>query len=135
MVAIPKTIRTGQRRGTTMVQKSYRSWLIVLALLGAGLDQVSKYGVFRWLSQQNSVRFTSDNATGGTGKCEIVTGWFCLHTQYTLDPAGSSVLRKFSSNQLPRVNKGALFGLFNQHEDLANRIFALISILAGFAIV
>src|SRR5262245_9607968 len=115
-----------------MVRKSYQSWLIALALLGAGLDQVSKYGVFRWLSSQNSVRFTNET---GTGKCEIVSGWFCLHTQYTRDAAGELVLRNWSSDQMPRVNKGALFGLFNQHEELANRVFATISILAGFAIV
>ena len=120
-----------------MVRKSYQSWLIALALLGAGLDQVSKYGVFRWLSSQNSVRFTNETgtSTGGTGRYEIVNHWFCLHTQYTHDSAGPSVLRNWSSDQMPRVNKGALFGLFNQHEELANRVFAAISILAGFAIV
>lgn len=113
-----------------MAQKSYRSWLIALALLGAALDQVSKYGVFKWLNHENTTRFSHD-----AGSFEVVHGWFRLHTQYTTDPAGDLALRNWSSERMPRVNKGALFGLFNQHEDLANRVFAAISVLAGIAIV
>src|SRR5437868_4137690 len=100
IVEIPAP-RAGKRRGTTMVQKSYRSWLIVLALLGAGLDQTSKYGVFRWLNQDNRGRFANDS-----GSYEVVTGWFRLHTQYTAEPAGDSALRNWSSDRMPRVNHG-----------------------------
>ena len=113
-----------------MVQKSYRSWLIVLALLGATVDQVSKYKIFRWLNQDNSAHFASD-----AGTREIVPEWFRLHAQYTDQMAGESWLRNWSSDRMPRVNHGALFGLGNQHEREANRVFALISVLAGLAIV
>src|SRR5713101_5798594 len=118
------------RRGVTMAQKSYRSWLIVLALVGAAIDQTSKYGIFRWLNQHNNTRFAND-----AGTWDIWPSVFKLHAQYTSESAGGSILRNWSSEQMPRVNHGALFGVGNEHKREANRVFALISVVAGFAIV
>lgn len=36
---------------------------------------------------------------------------------------------------MPRVNHGALFGMGGDHEELANRVFATISILAAAGIM
>jgi signal peptidase II len=113
-----------------MVQKSFRSLLIVLALIGAGLDQTSKYGVFKWLNHNNTARFDRD-----AGTWDFWPKVFKLHAQYTDEPAGESALRNFSSDQMPRVNHGALFGLFNHYPHEANVGFAVISFVAGIAIV
>ena len=115
-----------------MAQKSYRVWLIVLALTGATLDQASKYGVFGWLNH-NSNHF---DPTHSTGERSVVPGTFKLFVQYTEQPvpAGNPLLN-VSADHMPRVNHGALFGLFNNHEGLANRLFAAISIIAGLGIV
>ena len=114
-----------------MVHKSYRSWMIILALTGVMVDQATKYGIFRWLSP-NAARF---DAGRGTCEAEIVPGAFKFFTQYTQQAAGDNLLRNLSSDRLPRVNHGALFGIGNTHESLANLIFAFISVVAGVAIV
>ena len=113
-----------------MAQKSYRAWLVILALTGALLDQSSKYGVFYWLNPAN----VHVDGSRNTGSTQVVNGWFELLVQYTENPADNS-LQRVSSDRMPRVNKGALFGLLNNHEGLANGMFAVISVLAGFAIV
>jgi len=115
-----------------MVQRSYRTWLVSLALLGAILDQTSKYGIFAWLNQGSS---RVDTVNSSARSFEIIPGWFKLYVQYTDKPAGESMLRSVSSDRLPHVNHGALFGLLNEQEGGANGLFAGISILAGVAIV
>ena len=116
--------------------RSYRGWLIALALVGAAADQASKYVVFHWL--QHPSRY---DQVSQSGSYEIVPGWFQLHIQYTNKPVQyaetpiKSWLQSWSNKDvLPRVNHGALFGLGNQHEIAANYFFAFVSIAAGFAI-
>jgi signal peptidase II len=94
-----------------------------LAVLGASLDQITKYWVFYWL--ENSTYF-QEQGRGGVGSREVVSGKFRLYTQYWTDA---------DDVRHPQVNHGALFGLGNKHEGAANLIFAAVSIFAGVAIV
>jgi lipoprotein signal peptidase len=105
-----------------MAQRSFRNWLLFLALLGAGLDQISKYAVFYWLQQPAHF-----DPLKSSGTLDIWDGKFKLYTQYSPDgiPGGRQ----------PQVNQGALFGLGNKGEGTANKAFALVSVLAGVAIV
>jgi lipoprotein signal peptidase len=110
-----------------MPERSYRWLLWTVVLLGTGLDQVSKYGVFRWLYQDGEI----------CSKCEVVPGWFQLLTQFDKPESSEQLLtplRTWSSAVLPKVNQGALFGLGNQYAHLANIMFAAVSILAAVAI-
>jgi lipoprotein signal peptidase len=109
-----------------MAQKSFRSWLLVLAVLGASLDQVTKYGVFHWLQQESHLH--RDDATKtAVGSVDVIPNAFRLYAQYSIDPP-DGVLQ-------PQVNQGALFGLGNKHEGSANFMFAAVSVAAGVAIV
>src|SRR5438128_1370642 len=112
-----------------MARKSYRIWFVVLALAGATIDQATKYGIFAWL-YQHPTRYSNDS-----GSCQVIPGAFELLAQFTDEPAGEFKLRNASSDRMPRVNRGALFGWLNEHEGLANRIFAMISVVAGIAII
>jgi signal peptidase II len=110
-----------------MAEHSYRWLLWTVVLLGTGIDQVSKYGVFRWLHQDGEV----------CCKCEIVPGWFQLLAQFDKPESGEQFftpLRTWSADVLPKVNQGALFGLGNQYAALANMVFAVVSVLAAVAI-
>lgn len=111
------------------ITRSYCWLLWTLALVGTTVDQVSKYQVFRRL-------FDGPNHEG---KYEIIPGVFQLLVQFTdaKDDSGTllSRLRTLSGDYLPRVNQGALFGLGGGYEHLANRLFALISVLAAVAII
>ena len=105
-----------------MAQKSFRSWLLILAVLGASLDQVTKYGVFYWLQQDAHF-----DAKAGAGSVDVIPNAFKLYAQFSSDgPEGS---------RQPQVNQGALFGLGNKHEGSANFMFAAVSVVAGVAIV
>ena len=86
--------------------RSFRRLFFALALAGLLLDQASKYLVFRWLRND---------------AYEIVPGIFQLEAHQTGDG--------------PMVNKGALFGFLRDHGELANGLFAAISIVAALAIV
>lgn len=114
-----------------MPQRSYRGLLIALALLGVAVDQVSKYGVFRWL-YEHPRHYDADRLAG---TYEVVPGAFRLLVQYTpaADPQ-ASVLRTWSAPKLPRVNHGALFGLGNERTNWANNFFSVVSVLAAVAI-
>jgi lipoprotein signal peptidase len=117
-----------------MAQKSYRTWLLSLAMLGALLDQTSKYTVFHWL-YQHPTRF---DARADSGSFEIVPGAFRLYAQFTPHPVRHPILH-WGTDRLPRVNHGALFGIGNDDNDRkdsgANTLFAGVSVLAGLAIV
>jgi len=107
--------------------RSYRGLLWSLVLFGTVVDQLTKYGVFKWLS-----------GNGEGGKWEVAPGVFELLAQYTdkREAAGAFLapLRTWSSDLLPKVNQGALFGLGNEYATLANLLFALVSIVAAIAI-
>lgn len=132
---MPKDVDTGQR--SLKMARSYRGWLIAIALTGCLLDQASKYIVFAWL-HNHPTRYDYANRVG---TCELVPGAFKLYVQYTDKPVQGGErpffgwLQSWSSDTLPRVNHGALFGFLHQHEITANYFFALISIIAGIAIV
>jgi lipoprotein signal peptidase len=114
-----------------MAERSYRKLFWGLAAAGLVLDQVSKYGVFRWLY------------TGGdSNEYALVPGAFDLSTRFR--EVGSGLLRTWSGERLPEVNHGALFGKQLPHwlvdwlggtsELWSNRFFAVVSLLAAVAI-
>jgi lipoprotein signal peptidase len=112
-----------------MAERSYLVVLWSLALFGTALDQGTKYGVFKWLY----------DGQPGHRDFQVVPGVFELLSQYTNQhEAGDGMLttlRTLSADRLPKVNQGALFGFGNDYGNLANAIFALISIGAAVAIV
>ena len=106
-----------------MAERSYRKLFWVLAATGLVLDQVTKYGAFRWLY----------NAGQGDRR-EYVPNVFELVTNFTRE-TGSGPLRTWSGEQMPQVNHGALFGFLSEHVGLANALFAVVSLAAAVAIV
>jgi signal peptidase II len=115
---------------------SFRSIFWGLAALGVVADQVTKYRVFRWLYEDS--RPTSFDGSR-VGEYEVVSGVFRLQAYFTgAHESGEGLLptlRTWSGGALPGVNHGALFGLGNVHGEVANTIFAVISIVAAVAIV
>jgi lipoprotein signal peptidase len=110
-----------------MTQRSFRWLFWAFALGGIALDQVSKYGVFRWLYND-----------GQGDQWNVFPGVFRLvaHFSGDRDPGGPlTALRTLSGPILPTVNQGALFGLGNRWEGSANLIFTVISLVAAVAIV
>jgi len=107
-----------------MTERSYRKLFWGLAAVGFVADQVSKYSVFRWLYNG-----------GDRGNASVVSGIFDFSTEYTGE-TGSGLLRTWSSNVLPHVNRGALFGIGDDgtNPGLANVLFAIISLAAAIAI-
>ena len=111
-----------------MADRSYRWLLFSLAFVGLTADQVSKYGVFRWLYNDGAGR-----------SVEVVDGWFRLIAQF--DPATQpwdcpcSALQTWSGPTMPRVNHGALFGLGQSQRGTANGFFAVVSVVAAVAIL
>ena len=118
-----------------MSERSYRSLLWSLALLGAALDQFSKYEIFRWLHDGQPA---APSGEVREGQCVIVPGAFMLLAQFTGKTEERQgivgTLRTLNGNFQPTVNKGALFGLGGEYADLANGIFAGVSIIAAGAI-
>jgi lipoprotein signal peptidase len=99
-----------------MTDRSFRGLFFGLALAGLLLDQASKYLVFQWLhDDQYKVR-------QGLFQSEISSGLFEFETHEAGD------------GTYPGVNQGALFGFLRDHE-LANGLFAAISVVAAAAIV
>lgn len=102
-------------------------WLVALmAAIGFVADQASKYVVFAQLAT-------------GDHQQEVIPGHFELRVAYTdKDDQGDvpvlSFLRTISSQRLPHVNKGALFGIGNTGDGL-NWLFALVSVAAAVFIV
>jgi lipoprotein signal peptidase len=121
-----------------MAERSYRGLFWGLAVAGAVLDQVTKYGVFRWLG----ARAQTDPETGElAGVQSVVANVFELRAAYQgkdllwgQQDGLLAALRTWSSDLVPRVNHGALFGWLNQHVGLANALFAAISVVAAVAI-
>src|SRR6516225_2842035 len=126
-----------------MAERSFRGLLLCLALLGTGIDQVTKYGVFKWL-------YT--DIPDGRGEYQIIPGAFQFLAQCSNKTESATgllnSLQTWSGRQLPRVNPGALFGLGPKelhrlfptlNEDsaptVANSFFIVISIVAALAII
>ena len=120
--------------GTT--ERSYHWLFWCLALTGFVLDQVSKYEVFRRLYQVAE----PDQHGQLVGQAELIPGVFRLHAGFTRQPeSGTGILaslRTYSSDVLPYVNKGALFGrghtIFGMN---GNIVFAVVSVGAAVAII
>lgn len=122
-----------------MPQRTFRVWLFSLALLGVVCDQASKYGVFHWL-YHSPQRF---DRVDMKGEYPVIGDAFLLNVDYTLEPA-EGFLQTISSDRMPRVNHGALFGLGNEGKKVlgweltpkqANYFFAVVSIFAATAII
>jgi lipoprotein signal peptidase len=108
-------------------------WLFtVLALVGLGADQASKYVVFAKLYPGEH-----ESETIAT----VIPVLFDLRTGYTFKHDGGnaplSFLRTLSGERLPHVNRGALFGLGNGDEESGgmNTFFAVISLFAACFII
>ena len=118
-----------------MAERSYRWLLITLAVVGLAADQVSKYGVFRWL--YNGGEFHSNVGYGNSRR--VVEGWFELIAQFdpNTPPCDCALggLQTWSAPVMPRVNHGALFGLGQGRKATANWFFAGVSIAAAAAIL
>ena len=117
--------------------KSYRWLFWTLAVGGLILDQSSKYLIFRALYDAESER---------GGEVSLVDGVFKLEANYVEDPRIPKFwstedglltrLRTWSSNHIPVVNHGALFGIGGRDDkghDL-NQLFAIISVAAALCI-
>jgi lipoprotein signal peptidase len=119
--------------------RSYHWLFWCLALAGFCLDQASKYEVFRRLRPiaEPDPHYPSQLV----GEVELISGIFKLHTAYHRDQleTGTGIpaaLRSFSSDELPHVNQGALFGrghtIFGMN---GNIVFAVVSVGAALAII
>ncbi len=122
-----------------MAERSFRGLLWGLALFGAALDQSTKYGVFQWLHDSpGESRVVTAQGTVTQGERVIIPGAFKFLAQFTPEKEqGTGVLatlRTLSLNASPKVNQGALFGLGGEYAELANALFAGVSIVAAIAI-
>jgi lipoprotein signal peptidase len=120
-------------------ERSFRGLLFGLALFGAILDQTSKYAVFKWLHDSPGVhRLLTDQGAVAEGEWIIVPGAFKFLAQFTgKHEQGTGLkasLRRMNLEASPKVNQGALFGLGDDYGDLANAIFASVSVVAAIAI-
>jgi len=115
-------------------EKSYRWFFWSLALFGLIADQGSKYIVFHQL-----YGISTPYGPGVKGEVDIVPGAFKLLAQFTGERDKGddtfSSLRTWSSEVLPAVNRGALFGLGSSNGGDANLVFAVVSVLAAVAII
>jgi signal peptidase II len=109
-----------------MPERTYRTLLWVLALLGLTLDQASKYGVFAWLSDRPDNQYVLFHTANGG---------FQFVAQFARDPLSGQFQRDGTGQLIPHVNQGALFGFLRDHTTVANGGFAVISLLAAAAIV
>jgi signal peptidase II len=117
--------------------RTYRCLLITIALVGLGIDQASKYGVFRWL--YNNPSPDGKDVAPNSFSRQVVPGWFELIAQFDPDAplcdCGFSALQTASAPVMPRVNHGALFGMGGSKKGTANGFFAIISAVAATAIL
>jgi signal peptidase II len=120
-----------------MPDRTYRWLLIVIAVVGLGVDLGSKYGVFRWL-YNNPSPDGADRAPYSFSR-QVVPGWFELIAQFDPDAplcdCGFSGLQTWSAPVMPRVNHGALFGMGGSRKGTANGAFAVISAVAAAGIL
>jgi lipoprotein signal peptidase len=110
-----------------MAHRSYRGLFWVLAVGGILLDQVAKYGIFRWLYRE-----------GDVGEYDVIPGVFKIeaaHTATAVSAGWLAPLKTWSGPTQPLVNHGALFGLGNDHTQAWNWVFAVVSVLAAAGII
>lgn len=116
-----------------MPHRTYRWLLLTLAVAGLTADQVTKYRVFRWLYHEGEV------VRGQPHSHDTIPGWFMLTAQFDptvpLCDCGFDRLQTWSAPVMPRVNHGALFGMGGGHKEVANNVFAGVSVLAAVAIL
>jgi lipoprotein signal peptidase len=110
-----------------MAERSYRKVFWGLAVTGLVLDQVTKYGVFRWLYQGNTVTVWP-----------VIANVFDVRAEYREAEGGTGLLaalRTWSAPHLPGVNTGAVGGLdLGLGPAESNVAFAVISLAAALAI-
>ncbi|OAI46819.1 hypothetical protein AYO44_10605 [Planctomycetaceae bacterium SCGC AG-212-F19] len=121
-----------------MTERSFRGLLWVLAVLGATLDLGSKYAVFALLYEDGAGHPPAAGVIS-TRDRSLIPGAFKLTTQFTgAREEGTGLLadlRTPTGPMLPRVNHGALFGMASERGHLANRVFAVVSLLAAAVII
>jgi len=92
-----------------------------LVLVGTTLDQVSKYGVFKWLYND-----------GEGGHQVLIPNVFQLLAQFTDQRETAQgllpFLRSGSGPILPKVNHGALFGIGSEPAHIVSRIGAWLGV-------
>lgn len=125
-----------------MPDRSFRYLIYTLAAVGLLADQATKYSVFAWLAPVRPHTYAVFQAgpRGSERSFQLVPeeeehvvlmhqhrGFF-LEVAFTVSDENGAGIE-------PHVNQGALFGLFRDRKELANRGFALISLLAAFGIV
>lgn len=119
--------------------RSYHWLFWCLALTGFVLDQTSKYEVFRRLypMAQPDPHYPSQLVA----EVELIPGVFKFHTGFYRDQreTGTGILaalRTYSSDELPHVNQGALFGRGHTMFGMSgNIVFAIVSVGAALAII
>jgi lipoprotein signal peptidase len=119
-----------------MTERSYRWLFWGLAIVGLLADQASKYLVFHLLYETNQQSERSQKVVTEA----IIPDLFGLRVTYDnssegkKQPSWRSGLQGIGSEELPYVNKGALFGWF-QDAGWGNAAFAVVSILAAAGII
>lgn len=115
------------------MHRTFRWLLLGLGVVGLAADQASKYLVFRWLYNNGPLDGSNANSF------EIVPGYFKLIAQFNPSrkfcECGFSSLQSWSAPLMPHVNQGALFGMFGDHQSVANGVFAAVSVIAAIAIL
>lgn len=126
---------------TSSFSPSYRWLFWFLAVLGLCLDLGSKYAVFAVLYHEPVVSAAGYTVPARGGRHELIPGAFALTADYTeqKDTGGDwlSPLRTISSDYLPHINRGALFGVGNGADGSGhyNTWFTTVSLLAAVGII
>ena len=115
----------------TNPQPSYRWLLWTLALAGFTVDQVGKYGVFKFLHEQARENHKAEML--------VIPGALKFHVELSGQqfPDEASVFQTWSGDCQPHVNRGAFLGFGNGDGGGTNGnvIFAVVSVAAALAIV
>jgi signal peptidase II len=116
---------------STIPKRSYRWLLWTLALVGFGLDQAGKYGVFKLMYEEALANIPAK------AEQTVIPGALKFHVEYSADKAPDGcVLRTWSGETQPHVNRGAFLGFGSGEGDgpNGNLIFAVVSVVAAVAI-
>jgi lipoprotein signal peptidase len=116
---------------STKPKRSYRWLLWTLAVLGFTVDQVGKYGVFKFLHDQAVENHKAEML--------VIPGALKFHVELSGQtfPAEASVFQTWSGEYQPHVNRGAFLGFGNGDGGgpNGNVIFAVVSVVAALAIL